>query len=99
MPARRPRVLVALIAVAAVLVALAACGGPKEGTVEGLVTAASERTLTVQPADGGSPQTFVNGDERFPASHLQEHITRRLPVRVRWELRDGRKVAVRIDDA
>ncbi len=56
--------------------------------------------ITVLSSDG--PQRIFIDAERnygFDLAHLQEHKTEGLPVNVKVKDRDGRKVALEIDDA
>jgi hypothetical protein len=84
---------------------LAACGSSDQGTTEGLVvdvqgdlSAVTEFSLLTQEGT----EVFIpaeDGDFAFPLPHLREHIISGVPVVVFWEDRDGRKVAVFVDDA
>lgn len=81
------------------VVLLAACGRPPtSGTLEGVITAVSERSVAVRPVGGGDVKRFVNESD-VPELHLRTHMSQKWPVVVRWKLRGERRVAERIDDA
>jgi hypothetical protein len=87
------------VPVAFVLVLLASCkAAPRQGVVDGTITAVSARSVTVRPLGDGARQTFVNDDHSVTVEHLRIHRDERLPVRVRWATRDGRRAAVEIAD-
>jgi hypothetical protein len=87
------------------LTMLASCGQTDQGTVEGLVIdvqgdLSAVTAFSVLTEDG--TEVFVpatDGDFAFPLQHLREHILSGIPVVVFWEIRDGVKFAVLVDDA
>jgi hypothetical protein len=38
------------------------------------------------------------GDYAYPLSHLRDHLRDGVPVSVKWERRDGQRVALAVDD-
>ena len=88
-----------------VTVALLTAGCSQDsGTVMGVVIAVEgdlsdvrSFTLLVE----GDQLIFVpiaDGDYAYPLSHLRDHVRDGVPVRVKWERRDGQLVALAVDD-
>lgn len=98
-PVVRPRTAIALA------VLLVACSGSSQGTTEGLVVDVKgdlEVVTEFSVLGGDGIEVFSpagDGDFAFPLPHLREHILSGTPVVVFWELRDGVKTAVLVDDA
>lgn len=89
---------------------LAACGGDGgsdapavvEGTIVSLeYSAGSLRSFTVRAPDGETREVFVADDVSygFDLDHLREHRADAEPVRCDVEERDGKLVAITIEDA
>lgn len=99
------------VALAVLLLAVAAgCGGDGgpdaptvvEGTIVSLHDeAGSLRSFTVRAGDGQTHEVFVADDVSygFDLEHLRQHRADGAPVRCDVEERDGRLVAVTIEDA
>ena len=98
--------------IAVLLVALAGgCGGAGDGpdaptVVEGMIVslehdAGTLRSFTVRAADGETHELFVADDVAygFDLNHLRQHRAEGAPVRCDVEERDGRLVALTIEDA
>jgi hypothetical protein len=95
------------VALAAILVA-GGCSGTLQ-TASGVVLQVNGSSLTeidsfvLRTADGElitfdvGPVTF--DATSFPPEHLREHQALASPVRVTYQVQDGRKVAVKLEDA
>jgi hypothetical protein len=85
------------------LALLAACS-QGSGTVVGPVVAVDGDLTEVHSFTvlvSGEEMTFASipdGSYAFPLPHLREHLVDGTPVRVGWEEREGRLVAVSLDD-
>jgi hypothetical protein len=65
--------------------------------VTGLVTAASEASVTIETDDGQSV-TFVNQADNITVEHLIEHRDDLDPVAVTWHIENDDRIATAIDD-
>jgi hypothetical protein len=83
---------------------LAAACAQGNGAVVGVVTAVEGDLVTVTSFTilvEGEQMVFVpdpDGDYAFPLPHLREHLRDGSPVRVVWERRDDRRVALSVED-
>lgn len=111
-PSSRRRVvglaLVAALAVAVVIGAATAFGGPGRQVETGIVVAVQATSLSsvqgfsIRTTDGRTVDFRVEVLEnasQFPIGHLSEHKVSLAPVRVTYVIKDGGNVAVRIEDA
>lgn len=97
------------IALVALLVLGASCGGSEEPpTAEGVVIAvdgglADVRRFTIRTAEGSDLTFEVLGDVRFhgagPLGHLRSHLATGAPIAVTYQtLEDGSFAAIEVDD-
>lgn len=88
---------------AAALALVSACA-PSSGTVRGIVVefdGSLEEVSSFAVLVEGERIEFVtvsDGDYDFPLPHLQDHLRSGEPVVVGWEIRDGDRVAVSVED-
>jgi hypothetical protein len=80
--------------VLAVVALGAACASGHSFT--GVITEVSADHVTVVAGD--RTETFTYEPGLVPLDHLQLHRDQALPVRVKWERRDGEQVATAIED-
>lgn len=90
-------------ALSAILVLLAACGGPERSAeppkpVEGVIVAIAGDRLTLETS-GGERYDFTIADESVPVAHLHEHRIQELPVLITWRREGERRLAITIADA
>ena len=97
--------IAALLAVVGIVL-LAGGGGDgaerRTGQARGVLTAVEETQLVLQPDEGGAPQRFeVRPEDRRQLDffHLRQHAADALPSIVHYEEVDGRRFAVRVEDA
>lgn len=107
----RPRRL--LLVTACILLFGAGCGGETDESLPTPLPSHAEGLITEVRPEDGEPQSFLLATEQegtfeilladevdygMDLEHLREHMDEELPVRVQLEERDGRAVALLIED-